>query len=155
LTSYFVDTSALAKRYLAEPGHQWVRSWIHPDTSNPILISELATVEMLALLTRRVNTGELKPDTALTLRRAFLVHVREEYKVVSSNKRTFIDAREIVTKYGLRTLDALQLASGRRARAALGVTVNLIFVTADDKLLDAASSDRFQTDTPSNHPDQP
>ncbi|MEZ4672161.1 MAG: type II toxin-antitoxin system VapC family toxin [Anaerolineae bacterium] len=50
MTTYFVDTSALAKRYFSEAGSTWVQSWIEPAAGNTIVIAELALVEMRSVL---------------------------------------------------------------------------------------------------------
>jgi uncharacterized protein len=53
LSQFFIDTSALAKRYIPEIGSAWINSWIVPQANNEIIISALATVEIYSLLMRR------------------------------------------------------------------------------------------------------
>lgn len=59
MSAFFVDTSALAKRYLVETGSNWVLSWVEPPANNVIIISELTFVEMRSLLARCVRDKNL------------------------------------------------------------------------------------------------
>ena len=82
LSALFIDTSALAKRYLGEVGSSWVRAVTAPATGNVVIISELTTVELASLLARRVREGTLSRPDAAALEGAFLLHARTEYLVL-------------------------------------------------------------------------
>lgn len=45
MSHYYIDTSALLKRYLTETGSSWVRSITGIESSHTILISELTMAE--------------------------------------------------------------------------------------------------------------
>lgn len=153
MSAYFVDTSALAKRYTQEVGTRWVRSWIRPNAGNVIVIAELAMVEMFSLLARRTHDGEITTRSAAYLRRAFLGHLQTNYAVIKIESSILIRSRDLVTKYvaqRLRTLDAIHLACAIQSQMALGQP--LIFVSADNKLLDCAKAEGFATDDPRLHP---
>jgi predicted nucleic acid-binding protein len=79
VSNFFVDSSAIAKRYLIEIGSTWVISWIEPATRNVIIISELALTEVQSLLARRVREGTLSTTAANALRNDFLIHYRDDY----------------------------------------------------------------------------
>jgi uncharacterized protein len=153
LAVYFADTSALAKRYLNEPGTRWVRGWIRQSASNSIIISELAMVEMFSLIARRELEGDITPSSAQRRRQAFLYHAANYYRVIRVTNQTFIQSRDLVTRHvalGLRTLDAIQLAC---AQTALNVIqLPIVFISADDKLLKSASAEGLTTDDPKLHP---
>jgi predicted nucleic acid-binding protein len=76
LSSYFVDTSALAKRYVMEKGTRWMRTITRPTAHHEIIVSELAMVEMFALMERRQRMGVLIPSSASRLRSAFVRHLK-------------------------------------------------------------------------------
>ena len=38
---YFLDSSALVKRYLTEVGSIWIRALTDPDTRNPLIIARI------------------------------------------------------------------------------------------------------------------
>ena len=54
---YFVETSALAKRYIAETGSVWLRALLDPSTGCSIYVVRVTAVEIVAALTRRERGG--------------------------------------------------------------------------------------------------
>lgn len=152
MATFFVDTSALAKRYTNEIGSSWVRSWTKTSSANLLIIAELTLVEMFSVFARRDYDGEVTSNSAERLRRVFLVHVRDEYSVMGINGVLRASAQTLVTKHvalGLRTLDAVQLASALHAQTVLQQPVT--FVSADKKLLKVADVEGFLTDDPNLH----
>lgn len=135
---YFVDTSALAKRYLSETGSHWVLSWVEPPAGNITVISELTTVEFYSLLARREREGTLSAANRSALQSDFDYHAENEYITVPLEKSVLQAARELLPAYPLRTLDALQLASAIEAQGILGV--QMTFISADNRLISAAAS---------------
>jgi predicted nucleic acid-binding protein len=150
LSVYFADTSALTKRYLPEVGSGWVQSWIAPTSGHVTIISALATVEFVSLLARRQRQGNVSQADFDRLRRDFLFHVRRQYRVIAPRQGVLVQARQLVAKHPVRTLDALQLASALAAAGAIGAFP--IFVSGDRKLLAVAAAEGFLTDDPNSHP---
>jgi predicted nucleic acid-binding protein len=150
LSAYFLDTSALAKRYLVETGSGWIKSFFLPTLNQVIVISELTPVEMFSLLARRQREGYISPQDAAAFRADFLVHFEKQYLVVNLESSILLQARSLVTNYKLRTLDAIQLASAIHASNILGEP--LTFLSGDIDLLNAASSEGFAVDNPNVHP---
>jgi predicted nucleic acid-binding protein len=150
LTTFFVDTSSLAKRYVNEVGSTWVRNWTQPSADHVIVISELTTVEMISLLTRRVQEGTLAAAVETTLRSTFLLHVEKEYLPVPLEPPVLALARSLIPRHLLRALDAIQLASALKAVNTLSET--MVFVSGDKLLLTAAATEGFATDDPNLHP---
>ncbi len=150
MSTFFVDTSAVAKRYLAEIGSAWVISWIEPPAGNVAVVAELTTVEMFTLIARRQREGTLSQPSATILQNDFLVHIETEYLTVPLDRSVLGLARTLTGKYPLRTLDALQLASALRATAILNEPMT--FVSADRNLLNAALAEGFNVDDPNVHP---
>lgn len=150
MSTFFVDTSALAKRYLVETGSNWVVSWIEPPANNVIIMSELAFVEMRSLLARRVRDGVLTPSDANALRNDFLLHGNNEYLIVLVETNVLNQAARLVDQYPLRTLDAIQLASAIQAVNVLALPMT--FISGDKNLLAAAAGEGFGIDDPNAHP---
>jgi uncharacterized protein len=48
MTVYFVDSSALVKRYINEIGSTWVLSLFDPVLNNDVLIAAITGVELVA-----------------------------------------------------------------------------------------------------------
>ena len=48
MTQYFLDSSALIKRYIVEPGTTWVRSIIQHSSGNTIIIAQTTQIEIVS-----------------------------------------------------------------------------------------------------------
>jgi uncharacterized protein len=151
VTNFFVDTSALAKRYVSEVGSAWVIGWIEPAAGNIIVVSELLFVEMYSVLARLTKTGAFSSVSQIQrLRNDFAIHYRDDYLVVPLDTSVLHLAAHLTDTYTLRTLDSIQLAAAIQANKLLGVP--LTFISGDTNLLTAAASEGFITDNPYLHP---
>lgn len=56
---YFVDTSALLKRYVREVGSQWLQNLVAPASGHIINISRLTKAEITSALARRLASALL------------------------------------------------------------------------------------------------
>ena len=50
MTTYFLDSSALVKRYALETGTAWINSLCNPQSDHTILIANVTIVEVAAAL---------------------------------------------------------------------------------------------------------
>jgi uncharacterized protein len=150
LTTYYVDTSGLAKYYIPEQGTGWMRMLIRPSSLPIVIICDATLVEMFSLLDRRRKMGNLTSTMVSAVQASFLYHVTNRYLVEPVDTDIFVQARGLVTKHGLRTLDAVQLSSAINVANSLGEI--LTFISADVNLLTAAQTEGFIIDNPNNHP---
>lgn len=56
---YFLDTSALVKRYVLETGTDWILNLTDVSAGNNIAIAQISWVEVLSALSRRRREGTL------------------------------------------------------------------------------------------------
>lgn len=131
--AYF-DTSVLVKRYVKEEGSTTARRLLQRYR---FLSSAVAPVEVWSTLTRRRTAGELTPRDFLAIR-SRLHKDRGYWELVEVGAIVLSQAEELVQKTGLRTLDALHVASAITFQAASGLTIP--FVTADVRQRDAAET---------------
>lgn len=150
MSEFFVDTSALAKRYIPEVGTSWVTKWIEPQANNIIVVSSITSVEMVSVLMRREREGSVSATDRTRLQNDFLFHVQKQYVVVAVSKEVLVEARRLLVSYPLRALDALQLASILYIKQSTDFQPT--FISADTRLLDAAAAEGFTTDNPNKHP---
>jgi uncharacterized protein len=137
---YFFDTSALVKHYHAEVGTPKVRA-ILAEPGVELLISRLASVEMLSAFASKVRTGVFGIADYARLRGLFLADVKRRLlkpaRILNAHYQL---AGDLIGKHGpsrqLRTLDALQLAVTLRIHR---VTPIDHFVSADQRLCDIAA----------------
>ena len=45
MSLYFLDSSALVKRYVTETGSDWIRALTDPPARNPLIIARITWVE--------------------------------------------------------------------------------------------------------------
>ncbi|MCA0455530.1 MAG: type II toxin-antitoxin system VapC family toxin [Chloroflexi bacterium] len=150
MTTYYIDTSGLAKYYIPEVGTSWVRTLIRPSTNAVVVFSDATVVEMYSLINRRHKMGHLTSAMVNALQPAVLSHISTRYLVEPIDSTTFVQARTLVAKHDLRTLDALQLSAAISAAHTLNEV--LTFISADVHLLAAAQAEGFIVDNPNNHP---
>ena len=75
MPSYFLDSSAILKRYHREPGTSWVKALSEPRTHSPIYISQLAEVEVVAALRRLGRHEGLHSSFVDTMQNTFERHL--------------------------------------------------------------------------------
>lgn len=156
MATYFLDTSALVKRHIAEQGWAWIRALCAPVVGNTIVIAEASIVEVASTFSRMVRERppRLNDVTRDQLIKRFSDHVQRDYVVMEVNRAIFIRAADLCPRHPLRAYDAVQLACALTRRdddALLGLPAP-IFVCADSGLLAVAIAEGFATENPNAHP---
>lgn len=150
---YFVDSSALVKRYINETGSTWVLGLFDPVLNNDVLIAAIASVEIIAAITRRTCGGSISIVDATAVCNQFRIDLRSEYQVVEITDGIINCAMALAEAYGLRGYDAVQLAAGREINN-ICVSNNLppiAFVSADAELNAAAAKEGLIIENPNNY----
>ena len=153
MISYTLDTSALGKRYVTEVGSAWVRALTAPTAGNALITARITMAEMYSVLARRRREGSVPSEACQVAAEAFSLHCSAEYKFIELELGIIAGARELLDRYPLRAYDAVQLASALAANQALvdRELEPLIFVSADDRLLNVAATAALATDDPRLH----
>ena len=81
-TAYFVDSSALVKRYVVETGTAWVRGITRHNPSTIIYIAHITAVEVTCAVARRRKGKTLTPPRASSILRRFHQHLAGRYTVI-------------------------------------------------------------------------
>jgi predicted nucleic acid-binding protein len=150
----YVDTSALAKRYVAEVGSAWVRQLLAHPAQYVIYTSALSQVEVISALHRRVREGSLAVAQAQRLAHRVAGHFAQRYQVVALTQAVVDQACGALQTYALRAADAIHLACAltiRRITQEEGLPPPS-FVVADTALLTAATAEGFTVENPLQHP---
>ena len=153
MSFYYLDTSALVKRYVAEDGSRWLETAIFQSTDNMVLISRITVVEMRSALARRRREASIQPHDHADALSALSEDCLLRYRFVELESPVVDLAGELLDQYPLRAYDAVQLASALVVHRLL-IEANLApltFVSADDKLLTVARAAGLQTDNPNIH----
>lgn len=151
---YYLESSSLVKKYVAEIGTGWVVGLFRQTMPIPFYIARITQVEVLSALRRRERIGSL---TKRQLDKAVKRFERDFYKKlfkIEIEKLITNKASELVQNYPLRAYDAVQLAAALTAndeRISIGASA-IIFVCADKNLNKAASAEGLQVENPNNYP---
>ncbi len=154
VNAYFLDSSALVKRYVAETGTTWVQALAALSTRNKLLITRITWVEVLSALARRQREGSLSSAQVDRSVQSFRYDLDTQYQVVEFSQELAEAAGHLVRKHPLRAYDAVQLASALRVQLGLvqAKAQSLTFVAADERLLTMAQAEGLPTDNPNHHP---
>lgn len=150
---YFMDSSAMVKRYVNEIGSAWVASLLSAGAGNLIHLSRLAEVEVISALARRERAGTLSAGAAAVAMGQFLSDLVGRLQVVEIAPPTITHAVVLARTHALRGADAIQLAAALEAinrHVTSGSAVTL--VSADAALNSAAAAEGLAADDPNLHP---
>ncbi len=153
MTTYYLDTSALVKGYANETGSDWVQNLLHAPQTHLFYTVRLAGPEMIAALYRKVRTRELSHSIAARLARDFKTDWRRRYRILEIDAEIGNHAMKLVEKHSLRGYDAVHLAAAlllQETRRADHLP-DMVFLAADDDLLQAAKAEGLSTDNPNHH----
>lgn len=151
MSAYFLDSSALVKRYRIEAGSAWIKLLVEPTTGHSITICEITLSEVAAAMAaaHRAPGGisRAERDEAVSL---FLGHCATCYGLLGVVRSTIRLAVNLTQSYRLRGCDAIQLAaalSANRDLLAAGLPP-ITFVASDEDLLAAARGEGLATENP-------
>lgn len=137
----FADTSALVKLYADEDGSDVV------EAAGTLVISQLARVEVPAVLWRKQRMGEIGAADVRVLLDGFksdyagTQHGPARFVRVIVNAEVLDQAARLVGRHGLRAYDGVQLASACAARTAAPECAT--FAAFDKQLREAAAREEF------------
>jgi len=136
----YLDTSCLAKLFLAEADAPQVRQII--QASDSLASSWISYVEMRSVFSRRLREKLL---TAHEFRRALDVFEADwkGYAKINVGEDLILTAGELAHKHRLRSLDAIHLASALTVQNEFEEPIT--FLSADERLLTAAHKEKLKT----------
>ena len=154
MAHFYLDSSALVKRYVTERGTAWIDGLCDAHAGHVIYTVRMSAAEIVAALFRRVRGGSLSLAAAQTEVAQFKLDLSDDYQVVEVTEAVVTTAMRLAEQHALRGYDAIQLA------AALGVQVartnaglsSLVFVSADTELNAAATAEGLPVEDPNAHP---
>ena len=151
---YFLDSSAIVKRYISESGHTWIVNLCDPIQNHDIQIAQIALVEVVAALCRKAREAAITPAE----RDGFITDFRSDtvttYGVRAVTTQIYTYAGDLCRTYRLRAYDAVQLAAASRPHqsGAPGCVPTPTFVCADADLLGHAASEGLSIENPNYYP---
>jgi hypothetical protein len=124
----FLDSSALAKRYVQEAGSDRLDEIL--SSASSLGVSVICVSEIVSALCRRRRESKLSAQEYPKAKQAFFQDI-EDSSVVNVKDQVVSRAVELLERWSLRSSDALHIASAAAWSAEL-------FVSADEKQRTAA-----------------
>ncbi len=139
---FYLDTSALVKRYTQESGSERVQEIT--SASDALFISLVTYVEVVAALSRRSKESRLMKNAMAQALAIFRDEFGQRaFRTVAPTKTLLLTAANLAVKHYLRGYDAIQLASVLKVAELQRETgiATVIFVCADVELNAAANAE--------------
>jgi len=138
----FIDSSALAKRYVRESGTDLVLTLF--DQAQQVLASRLTWLEVTAAVARIARTGSLSAPEAVL--RALDDDFAIRISILEVSSAVISDARQLANRHELRAADSVQLATALTARSWHGADTR--FLCSDRRLVAAAVAEELTAINP-------
>jgi uncharacterized protein len=154
VSRYYLDASALVKRYVNEEGSDWLRVAITPGRSQLLFTSRMTIVEVISAFARRVRDGSLTLEEFASARDLFRGDCLDEYQIMPPTIAVVDSASVLLERHPLRAYDAIHLATALGAQQFLADQnyPALTFLSADDRLNQAAAAEGLAVDNPNANP---
>lgn len=149
--SFYMDASALAKRYVPEKGTAQVDTIFDTVPANKIYVLSIGPGEVLSILVRKRNGGLISAAEFLRGTASFeaeLVRTRDITKV-SVTRPLVTGSLSLILAHSINSTDALVLKSALAlAKKLRKAGDNLVLVASDQRLLRAAQGEGMATFDP-------
>ena len=154
MATYFLDTSAIVKRYILEQGQAWILSLCDPAQGHDLYISQAALVEVVATICRRAREQSISLTERDRLINVFRQDSKESYNIWPVTTDLYTSAGDLCRSHRLRAYDAVQLACtlALREYALANQVAEPIFVCADSNLLRVAATEGLNIENPQSYP---
>jgi len=144
LAIYYLETSALVKLYVREPGTERVLALAARASENRLAVLALTQVEVRSAIRRREKNGEIPAIVASQLLEALTRHLEGRFVTQAITDFVLDIASALVDRYALRAFDAVQLAGYVALKSSAGSEIP-VFVCSDQALLSAALQEGVAT----------
>ena len=108
MSHFYLDASALVKRYYPETGSAWVKALVAPTVGHGITLSEISLAEVAAALAAKhrapgsITRKERNDAVAL-----FLRHCHSEYQLVAVNRSVIDRAVDLTQNHKVQCIPVL------------------------------------------------
>jgi len=158
MAMYFLDSSAIVKRYFQEQGHEWIETLHDPAQEHELYIAQVALVEVVASICRKAREQNMPLEERDATIDDFRRDVQNTYSVWLIDNGLYIAAGDLCRSHRLRAYDAIQLAYAMAVREDALVAqpsevepTEFIFVSADVGLITIAHAEGFSIENPNNY----
>lgn len=151
MNSFYLDASALVKRYVLEKGSPHVHAILDGVPHNRIYLLNVGAGEVVSILVRKRNAGSI---STASFGQAYVDFETEILRAAAIRKqsvsnRLALSSFPLIVAHSINSTDAIMLRSAlviaRKLRAGGG---DLVLVASDQRLLRAAQAEGLTTFDP-------
>ncbi len=149
MTTFYLDSSAVVKFYVTEPGSIWLRRIVNSNT-DVCTVCDICLPEVAAAFAQMHRDKRFSRTIMQDTYQRFRADLHQGLFVSHPvDQATLVYAAELALLYVLKGYDAVQVAAGILVR---NKTKNgFIFISGDKKMLNAAQAEGLPTDNPFDH----
>ena len=137
---YYLDTSAILKRYRNEPGTEAIdRLFDSPQADSQFYISFLTILELTSGILRLVKGRQLSQNVADDMLARFRQDTQDTVRILPLTDAIVNGAVAVVEQHQLRSADAIHLATASSI-FSLAPDSECVLVSSDRELLSAAGN---------------
>ena len=129
----FLDTSALAKRYVQEPGSEELEE-LFSSLVKEAFVSTLAFAELAAAIGKKLRKKEIQEEPASTAMRELEKDWDGLFSKIPLTNDLAMSAASLAVEYPLTGADAVHLASAAAIDAELFVVSDNLLISAAEKI---------------------
>lgn len=139
---YYLDTSALLKRYRTEQGSVILNELLGTKHTDEVFVTSYFTaLEAEAVVARALRGRVLSREAYRVLLSRFAQDLGDGILIQPVSNPVIADSIDLTRRYGLRAADAIHLATASRVKQAS--SLQNVFVASDRGLLDCAQREGF------------
>ena len=138
--NYFFDTSALIKKYIFENGSDKVDELM--NQADGIFVSTITEIEAFSTFRRLLIENAIGKNDYEILKDEFKIDY-QYYNQVSFDMDVSNNAKILIDKYQLKTLDSIQLGTALLVNSEIDY-----FVVCDDKLIKSGKKEKLEIINP-------
>jgi uncharacterized protein len=152
MTTFYLDSSALVKRYAIEVGTAWVRT-LNEQGDNVIVVALFGLAEVAAAVNGKRRGGAIDEAASKAILNDLKADAAAQYSLLDVDQFVVDEAIDLTSRHRLRGYDVIHLACALRLNRALTELQlpPLILVSADSDLLRAAQGEHLIIENPSDH----
>ena len=148
MAHFYLDTSAMVKRYRTEPGTNIISVLLaQPASDDRFYSSFLLVLELTSGILRLAKGGQIRQSTADAIIARFRQDARDLLRIWPVDDSILGSAITVVQNHRLRSADAIHLATALEI-SSVDPNAPLALVTSDAELAEAGQAAGLETLTP-------
>ncbi len=149
---HFLDSSAVVKYYVTEPGSTWIRRLV--DSDELLFLAQITIPEVAAALGILERRKHISRRHRKSLWERFVRDSTKRYRFTPVVYNVLYSAALLCISHPLKAYDAVQLAVGLAIQRTLTPqNVSCCLISGDDVLITAAWAEGLTVDNPFWHTD--